>query len=480
MTISPISLNGLAQLSAERLLNCAAEGMLIALLAWFVLRAVGPRNSGTRFAVWFAALMGIAVLPLIGGWTSGGWAGHGIAAAKPSEITVPGSWALYIFTAWLSIAAAGLIRVGISFLHLYRIRKSCVPIDAADPVLLRTLEEFKLGSRESVQLCVSDRVHVPTAIGFLKPMVVIPSWMMVETSAAELNAILLHELAHLGRRDDWTNLIQKILGALLFFHPAVWWINRRLSLEREMACDDLVLAKTTDPHAYAECLVTLAEKSFLRRGLALAQAAVGRLRHISLRVARILDVNRPKATRVWRPAPVLATGVSLVCLIAISHAPTRLISFENGVPTVATVMPATTTDGNPEAGGLSALGAQVVSAKLGTSKAGTISKSEPAKFVPAKLNLTGSKPGAVSAKPKSDVLRKKNQDQSRAPKLVRTSFDGMNMPGDRAAPQTWVLMMQTQTQVVQTRHIDASGAVVWDLSVWQITVVTPAQINRRS
>ena len=48
MTISPISLNGLAQLSAERLLNCAAEGMLIALLAWFVLRAVGPRNSGTR------------------------------------------------------------------------------------------------------------------------------------------------------------------------------------------------------------------------------------------------------------------------------------------------------------------------------------------------------------------------------------------------------------------------------------------------
>ena len=115
----------------------------------------------------------------------------------------------------------------------------------------------------------------------------------------------------------------------LFFHPAVWWIEKKLALEREMACDDLVLASTTSPRAYAECLVSLAEKSFLRRGLALAQAAVDRLRHVSLRVAQILDVHRPRATRVWRPAPVLVGGVSLVCLLGLSQAPTRLVSFEN-------------------------------------------------------------------------------------------------------------------------------------------------------
>ena len=90
---------------------------------------------------------------------------------------------------------------------------------------------------------------------------------MQELSAVELNAILLHELAHLRRWDDWTNLIQKIVGAVLFFHPAVWWIEKKLALEREMACDDLVLAKTASPRAYAECLVSLAEKSLLRRGL---------------------------------------------------------------------------------------------------------------------------------------------------------------------------------------------------------------------
>src|SRR6185312_16574086 len=304
MMTAALNLQSVAQLSAERILNCTAEGMVIALLAWLVLRAIGPQNSNTRFAVWFAALLGIAMLPLFGNWAS-----SGAGLTQRSEITMPGSWALYIFAAWLLVAAAGLLRVGLGFWHLHRLRKSCVPVDVAalDPVLWKTLEEFD--SPRSVRLCVSDRLRVPTAIGFTKPLVVIPSWTMQELSAAELNTILLHELAHLQRRDDWTNLVQKILGALLFFHPAVWWIEKKLALEREMACDDMVLASTTSPRAYAECLVSLAEKSFLRRGLALAQAAVDRLRNVTLRVSQILDVHRPRATRVWRPAPVLVGGV---------------------------------------------------------------------------------------------------------------------------------------------------------------------------
>ena len=78
------NLSSLAQLSAERILNCTAEGIVIALLAWLLLRAMGPRNSGTRFAVWFAALLGIAALPLFGNWAA--TAGE---LAKRSEITLP-------------------------------------------------------------------------------------------------------------------------------------------------------------------------------------------------------------------------------------------------------------------------------------------------------------------------------------------------------------------------------------------------------
>src|SRR4029077_3473452 len=225
------------------------------------------------------------------------------------------SWALYIFAAWALVAAVGLLRVGFGFWHLYRLRKSCVPVDVAalDPLLQKTLAE--VDASRSVTLCVSDDLRVPTAIGFTKPLVVVPSWTLQELSTGELNAILLHELAHLRRRDDWTNLIQKIVGALLLFHPAVWWIEKKLALEREMACDDLVLAETASPRAYAECLVSLAEKSFLRRGIALSQPARDRLRSVSLRVPRILDVSRSRATRVWSPAPVLVAGVSLVCVM---------------------------------------------------------------------------------------------------------------------------------------------------------------------
>jgi beta-lactamase regulating signal transducer with metallopeptidase domain len=452
-----INLQSLAQLSAERIINCTAEGLVIALLAWVLLRAIGPRNSGTRFAVWFAALLVIAALPLFGNW-----AANGAELTKRSEISLPASWALYVFGAWLLVAVVGLLRVGIGFRHLSRVRTNCVPVDVAaiDPLLQKTLAEFD--SPRAVTLCVSDDVRVPTAIGFTKPLVVIPSWTMQELSTVELNAILLHELAHLRRRDDWTNLIQKIVGALLFFHPAVWWIERRLALEREMACDDLVLAKTTSPRAYAECLVSLAEKSFLRRGIGLAQAAVDRLRNVSLRVTQILDVNRSRATRVWSPAPVLVAGVSLVCVMALSHAPTRLVSFESGAasPSATNAIAA----GDFESSQMSRMGAHVVPAKLQVRPAEISTEARNSIDVVAKSSAKGS----FKAKNKPEIPARAVQGRGTAPMLVRAS-----MAGDGADPQPLFLVMQTE--FVQTRQYDATGAVVWDLCVWRVTLVGPVQ-----
>jgi beta-lactamase regulating signal transducer with metallopeptidase domain len=457
MTAAP-NLQSLAQLSAERILDCTAEGMVIALLAWLLLRAVGPRNSGTRFAVWLAALLGIAALPLLGSW-----AANGVELTKRSAITLPASWALYISTVWLLVATLGLLRVGIGFWHLHRLRKSCVPVDVTtlEALLQKTLAEFD--SPRAVKLCVSDQLRVPTAIGFTQPLVVIPSWTMQELSTLELNAILLHELAHLRRRDDWTNLLQKIVGALLFFHPAVWWIEKKLALEREMACDDLVLAetKTTSPQAYAECLVALAEKSFLRRGFALAQAAVDRLRQVSQRVTRILDVNRPRATRVWRPAPVLVSGVSLACLMALSHAPTRLVSFENGEASLSATNAVAA--GDFETSQMSNMDARVVPAKLQV-RARALEEKSSAPVVAKSVVKNSFKPTS-----KPDIVPVRAEERrARVPMLVRTG-----MAGDSLVPQT--LFLVVQTEVVQTRQYDAFGAVVWDLCVWRVTVVGPVQ-----
>jgi hypothetical protein len=172
----------------------------------------------------------------------------------------------------------------------------------------------------------SESVRVPAAIGFHKPMIVLPAWALQDLSAEELKTILLHEHAHLQRRDDWTNLLQKVVRAVFFFHPAVWWIDAKLSLEREMACDDAVLAETGNPRAYAGCLISLLEKSCARRGWAMAQAAVGRAREASLRIAQILDAGRPGTTRVWKPALGLAGVLSLAGFGVLLCAP-RLVMF---------------------------------------------------------------------------------------------------------------------------------------------------------
>jgi hypothetical protein len=232
---------------------------------------------------------------------------------------------------WALIAGVALLRVGIGLWQLRKLRRSCSAIDYAtlDPVLRETLQAFQPIRR--VTLCQSDRLRVPTAIGFLKPVVVIPTWAMHELSTAELNSILIHELAHLRRRDDWTNLAQQVLKALLFFHPAVWWIENKLALEREMACDDAVLAETANPKGYAKCLISVAEKSFMRRGLALAQAAVNRVRQTSLRVSQILDVNRSSATHVWKPALYSVAAFFVACLLSLSHAP-ELVAFKDPPP----------------------------------------------------------------------------------------------------------------------------------------------------
>jgi beta-lactamase regulating signal transducer with metallopeptidase domain len=327
--------NELAQLLSERMVNGVAVGVVLALLAWMLLRLAGKQNSSTRFAVWFAALVAVAALPLMGTLVpQTGMVGEHVG--RESMISLPASWARWLVLAWAVVATIGLLRLVVGLIRLRKVRANAVPIDVAtlDPVLRETLANFR--SSRKVTLCVSDQQPVPAAMGFFRPLIVLPPWTMHELSTAELNSILIHELAHLQRWDDWTNLVQKVLRAVLFFHPAVWWIESQLSLEREMACDDAVLSKTENARAYAECLVSMAEKSFLHRTLALAQAAVSRMRQTSQRVAQILRVDRPNATRVWRPALGLVATFAVVCGVSQSHAP-ELVAFRDSAPGLSAV-----------------------------------------------------------------------------------------------------------------------------------------------
>jgi beta-lactamase regulating signal transducer with metallopeptidase domain len=325
--MSGLTLHAVAQVFSERLLGSLAGGVILALVSWMVLKAIGRQSSRTRFAVWFATLAGVALLPVIGRLELRG----AIAGGSAPLLRLPETWAVYLFAAWALIAVFGLVRLGAGLLQVRRLRRSSAPVEAAslDDRLRNTLEDF--ARFRAVTLCVSHEVRVPTAIGFRKAMVVLPEWCLRDLGAEELHAVVLHELQHLRRRDDWTNLFQQVVGALFFFHPAVWWLESRLSLEREMACDDAVIAQTANPRAYARCLVSLAEKSYLRRSVALAQAAVSRMKDMTARVTQILAPDRPAHTATLRPAVFLVAIVSTLGGATVAVAP-RLVGFQEALP----------------------------------------------------------------------------------------------------------------------------------------------------
>lgn len=439
-----LNLHALAQIAAERMLNSLVEGMAIALFAWLLLRLLGRRNSGTRFAVWFCALLAIVIAPFLVVSSAGGGA---LVRSATAAVTIPRAWAIYLFGAWAVIAAVGLVRVALGMSHLGTIRKNATAIDpqTLDPVLLRTVQEFQSARR--VEICLSNALRVPTVIGFLKPAVILPAWAVRELSTAELNAVLLHELAHLGRSDDWTNLAQKVLGALFFFHPAVWWVENRLSLEREMACDDIVLAQMANPRAYAECLVSLAQRNFLRRGVALAQAAVGRMRQTSQRVLQILDPRRPDAVKVWKPAPWVVAAFSAVCLVSSAHAP-RLVAFGDAAPATS---PQSSTWVTP------LLFQQAAASAAPRLVSASFANRTPA----ARLN-----PQKPVRRVRATVVRPSSPPRTRplpaAARLIRT-----NMPMSAATPAP----LQAVFVFMQGQQLGDSGPVLWHVSIWRFTIV---------
>ncbi|HLW51600.1 MAG TPA: M56 family metallopeptidase [Candidatus Angelobacter sp.] len=331
----PASSHSLVALALERLLFCAIAGTALVVMVSAALKLLPACNSQTRFAVWFSAMLAVAALPF-SAFIPSGWLAAKISSPAHTVFTISISWAEYVFVAWGVMASAGLLRVAVGLGKLRRLRQDSLELTPRD----LDPEIFSLitgrGGRRRVSLLVSSAVEVPTAIGFFRPAIILPAWLIAEhrsqgqerPAQENLKYVLLHELAHLRRCDDWTNLAQQLVRALLFFHPGILWIERKLALDREMACDDAVVAETESPRHYAECLAYVAEKSFLRRQLALAQAAVSRVKQLSRRVMRILDSRRSSTTRVWKPAIPMVAGAAILCAVCAPNT-TELVGFSD-------------------------------------------------------------------------------------------------------------------------------------------------------
>src|SRR6185437_12084034 len=139
----------------------------------------------------------------------------------------------------------------------------------------------------------------PVVLGHFRPVILVPLGFLAGLLPDQVEAILLHELAHIRRSDYLMNVCQRVIEALLFYHPAVWWISQVIRAERENCCDDMVVDLRGDAHAYAEALTTL-EHSRLEQHWPTRRTAVastgGNL------VKRIKRLLYPKASvGVWAP-----------------------------------------------------------------------------------------------------------------------------------------------------------------------------------
>jgi bla regulator protein BlaR1 len=183
--------------------------------------------------------------------------------------------------------------------------------------LQQQISEFaqKLSITKKVQVGLSHMVDVPCIVGFLKPVILLPITLSTYLEAEEIEAILMHELAHIKRNDYLINLLQQVITTLLFFNPCVLLINKIISEERENSCDDLVVNGMQKPVVYAKALFKLEQTR--QNDLQLALAVTGKKYHLLNRIERIMKTKKqmPSIRPTLVAMLILILGVSSLALL---------------------------------------------------------------------------------------------------------------------------------------------------------------------
>jgi beta-lactamase regulating signal transducer with metallopeptidase domain len=280
--------------NARYLASCAALLlMLLAPLATF-LRFERPAPASAVIAAATLSSLSLSVTPLAG-------------APGPPPAHTP--WLALVVAVWAAGVALLSVRMAGGLLLTRRLERGAAPVtDREWGQRIDRLAE-RIGLRRAVRLCESALAEVPMAAGWLRPLVLLPAGALLRLPPEQVEAVLAHELAHIRRYDYLINLFQTAVETLLFYHPAVWWVGRRIREERELCCDDIAVAATGDAIVYARALVEL--ETLSRRAPQMVLAATGgSLLH---RVRRLLGApSRPRR----HPSFGLAGVLGMLALVA--------------------------------------------------------------------------------------------------------------------------------------------------------------------
>jgi beta-lactamase regulating signal transducer with metallopeptidase domain len=330
----------LAQAIGWALLQFVWQGTLIAVLTALLLAALRRSGPDVRYVVSAIALALMLTVPVVTVMQTLGAAGPaseesqpapaiaratvtaGSAATSadslPARAAAGAAAASWTVDEWLpSLVSIWLIGVVVLTLRLFsgwmwvqsmKTHGARPAPDVLQTAARRLMRRLHIG--RPVRFLESSRVAVPTVIGWLTPAVLLPASALAGLSPDQIEAILAHELAHIRRHDYAVNLLQAVVETLLFYHPAVWWLSRRIRIEREHCCDDLAVSLCGDPVAYAAALAEL--EGLRSESGAVALAATGG--SLLQRVRRVLGAP----THAGRAPAWLAAGVALLVVVSMS------------------------------------------------------------------------------------------------------------------------------------------------------------------
>lgn len=196
-----------------------------------------------------------------------------------------------------------LARLGTAIIGSGRLRIATWTL--ADPAKIAILVDRTraMGVSNAPTVAYSHRIQVPIVVGLLRPMILLPASIATGIVPQDFAAIISHELAHVRRYDLWFNLLQRLIESFLFFHPGVWYLSRRMTFERELCCDDLVVATGLQPMRYAEALLQVATLCSIRHkepSFALSVFGV-RSSSLEMRVKRLInspEIRRASSSRI--------------------------------------------------------------------------------------------------------------------------------------------------------------------------------------
>ena len=201
--------------------------------------------------------------------------------------------AMPLFAAYVLGVIAMSIRLFLMTLSAHRVGRNANDSNDRElhSLLAQLSQRLKLRSTPILKLC--DEVLIPTVCGIFKPVILLPPSIICSLSQKDLEAVLLHELAHVRRWDLLVNMLQRAIEILFFFHPVTWWLSHQISVERENCCDDMAAGHGPGSLQYANALVNVAEICLDRRNTKMVGVAIdgnhaGQLR---LRIERQLGLK---------------------------------------------------------------------------------------------------------------------------------------------------------------------------------------------